>query len=75
MTDQQLLAYAKASADVLGIPMDAARALRVAGYLQLSGQFAGQLDAVAMGPELEPAEVYCPAPFPSVDPVTPEAQP
>ena len=75
MTDQQLLAYANASADVLGIPMDAARALRVAGYLRLSGNFAGLLEAVAMGPELEPAEVFCPAPFPSVDPATGEGQP
>jgi hypothetical protein len=74
MTDQQLLAYANASADALGIPMDAARALRVAGYLRLSGNFAGLLEAVAMGPELEPAEVFCPAPFPSADPATGERQ-
>lgn len=74
MTDPQLLAYANASAEALGIPMDAARAQRVAGYLRLSGSFAGLLDAVAMGSELEPAEVFCPAPFPSVDPASSEGQ-
>ncbi len=75
MTDPQLLAYANASAQALGIPMDAERALRVAGYLRLSGNFAGLLEALAMGPELEPAEVFCPAPFPSADPTSSEGQP
>ncbi|NBQ88582.1 MAG: DUF4089 domain-containing protein [Betaproteobacteria bacterium] len=67
MNEVQARAYALASADALGIPMDEQRAARVASYLALTARFAAMLDAVPMGPEIEPAEVFCPAPFPATD--------
>ena len=66
MTPAQALAYVRASAVALGIPMDDERLARVAGYLALSARFAALLDAADLGPEVEPAEVFCPAPFPPV---------
>lgn len=66
MSEAQALAYVRASAVALGMPMDEERLARVAGYLALSARFAALLDAADLGPEVEPAEVFCPAPFPPV---------
>lgn len=64
MTDMQALEYVKASAIALGIDLDDARAKRVAVYFQLAEGFARQLEGTALVPELDPAEVFLPAPFP-----------
>ncbi len=74
MTDFQALAYVNASSAALGLPMDAARAQRVAAYLQLASGFAQLIESVEMGPDAEPAELFAPAPFPDTDPPTPEAR-
>jgi hypothetical protein len=75
MNELQAQAYALASADALGVPMDSARAARVASYLSLTARLASLLDAVSMSYEVEPAEVFCPAPFPAQDETSVEQQP
>lgn len=60
MTDEQVLNYVQASATALGLPLDAARAQRVAGHLQRTAAMAALLDRHALVPEDEPAEIYCP---------------
>jgi hypothetical protein len=60
-----VLAYVKATAALLDLPLDAARAERVAGHLTLSAALAQALEAYPLAPDVEPAEVYCPAPFSS----------
>jgi hypothetical protein len=63
MNPTDVLAYVKATAAVLELPLDDARAERVAGHLTLSAALAKALEAYPLSPEVEPAEVYCPAPF------------
>ena len=64
MTDAQVLDYVKAAALALDLPLDAARAERVAGHLARTAALALVLEAAPLSVEDEPAEVYCPAPFP-----------
>ena len=64
MTDAQGLTYVKAAAAMLELPLDDEQAERVAVHLARTAVLAAQLDAVAMGVDDEPAQVYCPAPFP-----------
>ena len=65
MNPPDILAYVKATATMLDLPLDPARAERVAGHLTLSAALAKALEAYPLPPEVEPAQVYCPAPFPS----------
>jgi len=60
MTDADALAYVHASAALLGLPLDAARAQRVAAHLQRTASLAALLEQAALTPEAEPAEIYCP---------------
>jgi Protein of unknown function (DUF4089) len=63
MNEVQALNYVKASAQALDLPLDAARAERVASHLQRTAQLAQLLQDIAMGPDDELAEIYRPAPF------------
>jgi len=63
-----LLAYVEASAGLLGVPLDAARAQRVAAHLQRTAGMAALLDAVELTPDDEATGVYLPAPFPDAAP-------
>ncbi len=63
-TDADLLAYVEASAALLALPLEAARAQRVAQHLARTAALAALLDGVPLRPEDEPAEIYRPAPFP-----------
>ena len=56
-------AYIHATATVLQVPMDAARAERVAAQLVRTAAVAQCLEGLSMRPDDEPAEIYCPAPF------------
>ena len=69
MNEVQAQAHARAVGATLGIPMDEERVSRVAFYLALTARMVGDLEQVTAGPEVEPAEVFCPAPFPAIDPV------
>ena len=60
LTDAQMVQYVQVSATVLGLPVDDARAVRVAAHLQRTAAMAQLLDDLDMPPELELAEIYCP---------------
>ena len=64
MTDSEVLAYVKAAAVVMQLPLDEQRALRVAMHLARTAAMASQLEALPLEVSEEPAEVYSPAPFP-----------
>jgi len=68
MDSAQVLNYVNAAAAALALPLDEARAARVAGHLARTAAMAGLLDGVPLGVEDEPAELYCPAPFGAVEP-------
>jgi hypothetical protein len=68
MTEQEVLAYVRASAALQGLRMDEARAQRVAGHLARAGQLAQLLDSAVLLPEDELAEIFQPAPFPGTKP-------
>ena len=62
MTEVDTLAYVKASAAALGVPMDAARAQRVAGHLERTAALAALLERMPLAPEDELAEIFNPCP-------------
>ena len=63
MTDESTLAYVTSTATLLGIPMDAARAERVAGHFQRTRAMAAMLNNADLQVSEELAEIYCPAAF------------
>ena len=65
MNEADVLNYVKSTAVLLGIPMDAARASRVASHLQRTAAMAALLDAANLPVDDELAEIYCPAAFTS----------
>ncbi|MFZ5566617.1 MAG: DUF4089 domain-containing protein [Pseudomonadota bacterium] len=62
MSEAEALSYVIASAAALDLPLDAARAQRVAANLQRTAALAAPLMKLPLAPEAEPAEIYCPAP-------------
>ena len=68
MNDAQMLAYVEASAKLLALPLDGARAQAVATHLGRTAQLAAQLEAFALALEEEICEIFSPAPFPPIDP-------
>ena len=67
MDDHQSLAYVLTMADALALPMDEARAQRVAAHLQRTAALADLLQGAQLTAHDEPAALYCPAPFPAED--------
>ncbi len=65
---ERLLNYVNAAATALALPLDEARAARVASHLARTAAMAALLDGAPLGVEDEPAELYCPAPFVPVEP-------
>lgn len=63
MDETQALAYVHASAAVLGVPLDDARAARVAAHLQRTAAMAALLQGADLSPHDELAEIYSPAAF------------
>jgi Protein of unknown function (DUF4089) len=61
MTDSDLLAYVNITASLLGVPMDAGRAERVAAHLQRTAAMAALLNDAPLAPHDEIAEIYSPA--------------
>lgn len=64
MNEAQCLAYVKAAAVALALPLDEARAARVAAQLLRTAALAALLAEQPLQPHDELAEIYCPAPFP-----------
>ena len=60
-----VMSYVRATAMMLDLPLDAAQVQRVATHLARTKAMADALAAVPLSPEDEPAEIFCPAPFPS----------
>lgn len=63
MTDEQTLAYVRAVAAVVGLPLDEAQIARVAVHLQRTAGLAATLEDIPLAPHDEPAELFHPAPF------------
>ena len=67
MSEDEVLAYVQAAARMVDLPLDAERAQAVALHLGRTVALARLLENAPLAPEDEPAEVYCPAPFPRED--------
>ena len=63
MNELEVLNYVNSTAALLGIPMDAPRAERVASHLQRTVAMAALLDAANLAAHDELTEIYCPAAF------------
>jgi len=57
--------YVRATALMLDMPLDAAQVQRVAVHLSRTKVLAASLAAVPLDADDEPAEIFCPAPFPA----------
>ena len=62
MSESEALSYVIASAAALDLPLDDARARRVAANLQRTAAMAAPLMKLPLALEAELAEIYCPAP-------------
>lgn len=60
MSESEALSYVQASALVLGLPLSADRAQRVATHLQRTAALAERLEQFPLTPEDELAEIYHP---------------
>ena len=67
MSEDEVLAYVRAAAVALGLPLDAQRAEAVAQHLARTAALARQLEAAGLSVDDEPAEIFRPAPFPAAD--------
>ncbi len=63
MNEADVLNYVHSTAALLGIPVDDARAKRVASHLQRTVAMAAMLDAANLPAAVELAEIYCPEAF------------
>ena len=63
MNEADVLNYVKSTAALLDIPVDAARAGRVATHLQRTVAMAALLETANLSVDNELAEIYCPAAF------------
>jgi len=66
MTDEEVLNYVKASSVALGLTLDEAQQQRVAVHLARTARLAAQLAGLSLRVADEPAEIYCPLPFPTI---------
>ena len=68
MDAAETLAYVKAAALAIRLPLDDATAQRVADHMGRTAAMARMLDAAELAPEHELAEIFRPAPFPKAAP-------
>jgi hypothetical protein len=59
--------YVRATARFLALPLDDMQIERVAEHLARTRSMMAALEAEPLHAEVEPAEVFCPAPFPPGD--------
>ena len=59
--------YVRSAAQMAALPLNDAQVQRVAVHLARTQGMAAGLQALPFEPELEPAEIYLPAPFPPGD--------
>jgi hypothetical protein len=67
MTEPEVLAYVKAAAMAVNLPLDDARAAAVAQHLGRTVAIARLVETAALAPHDELAEIFRPAPFPAED--------
>ncbi len=67
MSSSEIQDYVRATARFLALPLDEAQVERVAEHLARTQAMVAALQAAPLHPELEPAQIYCPAPFPPDD--------
>ena len=60
----ETLDYVRASARFLNLPLDEERIARVAVHLERTRHMVAALQALPLDVDVEPAEIYKPAPFP-----------
>ncbi len=65
MESEDVMAYVKATAKLLDLPLDDERAMRVAQHMERTVGLARLLETDHLDPEDEQPEIYCPAPFPT----------
>ncbi len=64
MSSSEIQDYVRATARFLALPLGDAQVERVATHLARTQAMVAALQDMPLHPELEPAEIYCPAPFP-----------
>ena len=64
MDERESLAYVRAAAAALRLPLDDARAEAVSLHLRRTAAMASLLEGAGLAPGDEPAELFRPAPFP-----------
>ncbi len=67
MQDTDILAYVRAAAQVVDLPLTPERAQVVAMHFARTVAIARVLEQAPLAPEQELAEIYRPAPFPAED--------
>lgn len=67
MTEADILAYVNASARLHGLTLDEERLQAVTVHMVRTHRLACVLNELVLLPEIELAEIYLPAPFPSTD--------
>lgn len=65
MTPTDVLAYVRAAAAAIGLPLDRERAQAVALHLERTAALARRLEQAPLAPLDELAQVFRPAPFPA----------
>jgi hypothetical protein len=68
MDAPETLAYVKAAALAVRLPLDDSTAQRVAEHMGRTAAMARMLDGAELAPEQELAEIFRPAPFPKAAP-------
>ena len=68
MEEHEVLNYVKVAAAAVGLSLDDAAAQRVATHFGRTVGIARALERAELAPEVELAEIYRPAPFPTEDP-------
>lgn len=63
-SSDHVIDYVRAAAMLLDLPLDTEQLHRVAAHLARTQQLAQMLAAMPLSPHDEPAEIFCPAPFP-----------
>ena len=66
MDETEVLAYVRAAARAVNLPLTEARAQAVAAHMGRTVAMARLLDGAELPPEQELAEIFRPAPFPAI---------
>ncbi|HVZ47015.1 MAG TPA: AtzG-like protein [Ramlibacter sp.] len=67
MEERSLIEYVRAAATLAGIALDDTHVREVALHLSRTAAMARLLESSSSHSSNEPAEIYCPAPFPTED--------